>query len=547
MTKIYDSKEYDKMKDIDVFKCTLSNNNKVCEFETKVYKKFKSHVLKQHGDSNIILYYKYGCTEGKCSHFTDDLSKYNRHMEKTGIHKNQKTFKCELCQESFYTQDNLNDHVKTHSDEKLECKYEGCNGIFSTPNSLRNHVRVYHEEIDRVYTCKYCKENFFSKSKHDYHVQKDHKDYTCYLCCQNRICSGNLRRHLINVHNIQLYSCNFPDCDVSFYKNEELNEHLKQVHKIQEKLVFCDECSYYIDTQERLDSHKYYVHPTEKKVYPCIYDHCDYVGKHPSKTKRHVQTQHSLERPFFCNECDATFKQKECLKQHLSIHSNEKKFHCDKCIYKTITQSRLTSHKYWHDKVYKFQCHLCPDKIYPRFASLERHYNDSHSPDLVAHVKKKKEYQVFSFLKEKGIDIQPNYTVNLMKFFNEPCLFVDFYFEYNDIFYLLEVDEEMHSRYGVECDSNRMHKICNYLFLINEQRPVVFLRYNPDNFNLDGKRHTKDTYLRQDRMNELYEFITTYKTANPYSIKYFFYNSVDGTTTITEHPEYNQHMKHYII
>jgi transcription elongation factor Elf1 len=334
---------------------------------------------------------------------------------------------------------------------------------------------------------------------------------------------------------------------VSFYKNIELIEHLQQVHKIQEKLLFCDECSYYIDTQERLDSHKYYVHPTEKRVYPCIYEYCDFVGQHPSRTKRHVMTRHSLERPFECNYCEATFKINETLKQHEAIHRNELIYHCDICEYKTITQSRLTSHKYWHNPNYIYKCHLCDTTTtYNKKSTLLEHIENIHGKDALIGIKKQKEYQTYLFLTKKGLTLKP-YTVNLYTYFQESCLYVDYHFEYDGILYLLEVDEDMHSRYGIECDSNRMHKILNYMFLIDEKRPIIFLRYNPDKFYLNGIKHTKETYDRNTRMEELYEFVVNYKSTNPYAVKYFFYDSEDDTTIITEHPEYNQYIKQYVL
>ena len=48
-------------------------------------------------------------------------------------------------------------------------------------------------------------------------------------------------------------------------------------------------------------------------------------------------------------------------------------------------------------------------------------------------------------------------------------------------------------------------------------------------------------------MEELYNFVINYESSQPYAIKYFFYDSEDETTIITEHPEYNQHIKQYVL
>lgn len=542
--KIHDNEKYEELvKNTSIYKCTF------CDYEIGTYKNFKRHIVSKHVNADINLYYKYGCTQpnstGKnCLHYTDDISKYKRHMGKTGLHDNPKTFICTICNSAFFTNDNLVEHMQTHSEEQHTC-YE-CQSVYTTSNSLRNHVRICHEELARIYTCKHCESEFDAKHKHDHHVQKQHKVYICFVCNQDCGYNSNLNRHLRDVHKLEMFSCVFADCNTTFSKKNELNQHVQDVHKPHEQLVFCGLCKYVIDTQERLDLHIYYCHPTEKKRYPCIYEYCDYIGENPSRTKRHIQTKHSLERPFYCDTCEATFNLKEDLKQHQVIHSNETPFHCDMCDYKTKIMSRLTSHKYWHNKVYKYKCHLCSHS-YCNNAGLSRHVEMKHSPEYILNIKKQKEHQVYLYLTESGLDLKLNLTINLYSFFKEPCLYVDFHFEYNGIYFLLEVDEEMHSMYGVECDSNRMHKICNYLFLTNEQRPVVFLRYNPDNFKLDGVKQTKESYPRKNRMKELYNFVTGYTTTAQYSIKYFFYDSQDETTLITEHPDYNQHMKQYVI
>lgn len=516
-------------------------------FKTNVYQKLKNHIKQNHKDSKIVLRYKYTCelyiNEKLCKYQTDDKSKWKRHLKETKMHGNQPTLQCTLCNKMCYTNHHLNDHMKTHSDEGYICPV--CNDVYSTPNSLRNHVRVYHEIGDKIYTCKDCDEEFDAYSRYQYHREKYHKEYICFICNRDCIFNSNLRRHLRTVHQFSAFSCTFPDCTEQFFKKKELNQHVQEIHTPHVKLIFCDKCPFFIDTQERLDSHCYYVHPDGKKTYPCIY--CDYIGEHPSRTKRHVQTVHRSEKPFECDMCDATFKLKEILKQHQVIHSNETPFHCDKCIYKAKTQSRLTSHKYCHDPDYKYNCHVCVS-VYPRKANLMRHLETAHSPDVIAGVKKQKEYQVYLFLKEKGLDIQGQLTVNLQAIFKDETLFyVDFYFELNGILFLLEIDEEMHTRYGAGCDSTRMHKIFNYMFAIGEERPIIFLRYNPDRFTCDGVKYTYKTYERTTRMEELYEFITTYQTNDPYSVKYFYYDSNDDIPAIAEHLEYDQQVRLYVL
>lgn len=418
--------------------CTDCDDDET-RFKTTREKNLKKHVSSKHPKSNIQFKYKYNCKlrttdEKPCVYKTDDKAKYTIHLTKTKKHGNQPTLQCTLCNQMFYVDHHLYDHVKLHLDEW------------------------------------------------------------------------------------------------------------------QEELFFCDQCPFFIDTQERLESHYTSIHlPKEKKTYPCIYEYCTYIGEYPSSLKYHVITKHSLERPFACDMCTDTFKLRETLKTHEVTHSADTPFHCDTCDFKTKTRGRLTSHVYWHDPVYNFNCHVCP-RVYAALHHLERHLETTHAPDVIACVKKQREYQVYLFLLERGLNLAEQLTINLQSVFKDETFFyVDFHFEFNGILFLLEVDEEMHSRYGVECDSLRMYKILTYMFVKGEERPIVFLRYNPDRFTCNGVKYTHKTYDRTTRMEELYDFIITCQIDNPYSIKYFCYDSNDDTTLITEHPDYNQHIKPYVI
>ena len=59
---------------------------------------------------------------------------------------------------------------------------------------------------------------------------------------------------------------------------------------------------------------------------------------------------HSEERPFACDQCDAKFKTKGCLRSHKHSHSDLRPFECDICSAKFKTKSKLNTHKKTHDK-----------------------------------------------------------------------------------------------------------------------------------------------------------------------------------------------------
>jgi hypothetical protein len=67
---------------------------------------------------------------------------------------------------------------------------------------------------------------------------------------------------------------------------------------------------------------------------------------------------------------------------------------------------------------------------------------------------------------------------------------------------LLEVDEEMHSRYPASCDVQRDFDMCASLVLGSGHKTAI-IRYNPDSFRVDGKPKRVSTKDRQHRLVEV--------------------------------------------
>jgi hypothetical protein len=125
---------------------------------------------------------------------------------------------------------------------------------------------------------------------------------------------------------------------------------------------------------------------------------------------------------------------------------------------------------------------------------------------------------------------------------------VDFYIdEHLDCIIFLEIDEHQH-KYGYEigCDIARMSRILTSLTLAGNSLPILFIRYNPHSFKVDGKNRR---VLKRDREKQLVKFIQEYKSneSRPIDIAYMYYDSdtVDGSVypTLLDHEDYNEKMK----
>jgi hypothetical protein len=102
----------------------------------------------------------------------------------------------------------------------------------------------------------------------------------------------------------------------------------------------------------------------------------------------------------------------------------------------------------------------------------------------------------------------------------------------------LEVDEHQH-KFGYEpsCDMKRMAKVHESLAVAGSNIPIYWIRYNPNEFSVDGE---KGKAARPDREKQLFEYIQKVNMvhAPPMQIKYMYYDIIDGVTEVTLHDNY---------
>jgi hypothetical protein len=94
----------------------------------------------------------------------------------------------------------------------------------------------------------------------------------------------------------------------------------------------CSECDFRANTKIRLASHLFY-----------------------EKTKKENEENGYI---LNCNYCDAKFKDKYRLRNHINTHTQERKYKCNKCSFETYDPSRIYDHKQRHKGV-KLKCYIC--------------------------------------------------------------------------------------------------------------------------------------------------------------------------------------------
>ena len=142
----------------------------------------------------------------------------NSDQEQTPYHNisrfssiNDINIKCRFCDQQFYTNVALGDHIKNyHGGLKfscMDCEYEATQSA-----NLKRHIRNVHEGIK--HQCKLCDHEFTQKNSLTRHVQTMHNGswkYECNQCHFKADIPSTLRNHTLTKHEgieCRRYACN---------------------------------------------------------------------------------------------------------------------------------------------------------------------------------------------------------------------------------------------------------------------------------------------------------------------------------------------------
>ena len=105
---------------------------------------------------------------------------------------------------------------------------------------------------------------------------------------------------------------------------------------------------------------------------------------------------------------------------------------------------------------------------------------------------------------------------------------------------LCETDEVQHKGYPVACEVRRMTDVVAAIRCSGDTRKILWVRFNPDAFFVDGRRCK---VLRKDKMVRLVEFLRTSKPIKDVEIAYLFYDTTNGKPEIFAHKDYDESVK----
>lgn len=360
-----------------------------------------------------------------------------------------------------------------------------------------------------------------------------------------------------------------PECDKAYTRNEHLKVHMR-IHAA-ERPYICEECGLAFMYNHVLKTHmrthtgerpfkctecdatyktsgNLFIHTkthTGEKSHKCT--ECDAAFTVSENLKTHMRV-HTGERPYKCTVCDAEFTQRGSLAGHMKIHTGEKMFKCEICEFECIHKHTLTNHIMIHTGVRPYKCAECDYSSSIKF-NVKDHFKRIHSPEAILRQKKEeaKVEKLFnakypqSFVREYRIDHsclgQPRSHSR-----------VDFLFPNHGKFHVVvEVDEHQHKENSQICETSRINNIVASWCLGGNSVPVVFIRYNPHAFKVDGTTKRTTMVERHKKLTELLDRIKTMEPSQDVHVFYMFYDTEEEVPTVMADPDYYDQVKSWFV
>nr|CAI5843057.1 unnamed protein product [Callosobruchus analis] len=408
--------------------------NFIASISCKIYdaaKKKSSGSGKAHRESFICYNCNYAdhCKEGLIEHMAAGNCQIN-----SSPHKPIK-YDCKQCHKIYTRKITFDDHiVKKHpehialvSSDVLECRR--CDYKTTYKRYLHKH-KLKHPSVNK---CAHCKAVYMSKKLLDAHILSKHPEFVtsvsskilkCTSCDYKTTHEAYLSKHKKCMHSAEaLPTC--PHCNTKFKTKTSLFNHIVQNHpsfasSVTSKVYECSKCSYKTTRRYLLDRHllnhadvtsKFQLSKCERcnvtfkgkqlrdahilkehpnfigsvtsRIHECT--NCNYKTTFKFNLKKHM-LKHCSSRNLTCSQCDASFRSKTMLDNHVSQrHTNlatpseETTHECSQCQYKTEAKSDFDEHMLTHSNVASDlnPCEHC-DMSFKHKAALYNHVIKRH-------------------------------------------------------------------------------------------------------------------------------------------------------------------------
>ena len=229
------------------------------------------------------------------------------------------------------------------------------------------------------YACKLCEEIFETRKLLEAHTSESHGESLLPSCiyCETEFSAECLPN---GEPEEKPYKCRMDGCRLAYKTLSELRKHhMKKCTEsptVKKKPTTypCDRCDKVYATEVAFLNH---VRGFHEQKFKCVCDHCGKGFQAVSTMERHIAMAHSKEKPFKCELCSLTFKQKVQLVHHKRRHTGELPFQCDICGKAFHSKQRARQHMQNVHSDMQVPCPLC-GKIFRSKDYVSKHIYDTH-------------------------------------------------------------------------------------------------------------------------------------------------------------------------
>ncbi|XP_028810252.1 zinc finger protein 341 isoform X2 [Denticeps clupeoides] len=313
---------------------------------------------------------------------------------------------CNFCDKVFSKNFDLQQHIRSHTDADEGRRDPDDHAEVLVQETSQNKSKQVPLN-DSSYQCQFCSNKFNSYFQLKSHMtqHKNEQVYKCVVktCCQTFQKLDSFLEHIRSHQEHLTYHCH--QCSKVFLSLFELGVHQyshsfcpeQNTHK-EHSFYRCMKCQNRYSTQEALEQHLLTVShnfpcPHCQKVFPCEKYFRRHLPTHGVggkfkclickkffKTEHYLKLHsriHSGEKPYKCVVCEATFNRKDKVKRHMLVHDPFKKYKCPfrthlGCTKEFNRPDKLKAHILSHSGIKSFKCQYC-QKAFSRRAHLHEH------------------------------------------------------------------------------------------------------------------------------------------------------------------------------
>jgi hypothetical protein len=307
----------------------------------------------------------------------------------------------------------------------------------------------------------------------------------------------------------------------------------------------------------------------------CTHEGCDKMFITNQHMLQHINGFHLSIRDVACTfeGCNQKFTQQAHLQRHLkAIHLRIRDVACthEGCSQKFSSTGSMQVHvKGVHLGVRDVACtHEGCNEMFTTKQNMQRHYECWHTKDGQQR-KVRKQHRMEQLLsKTYTVDSECHirYAGGCVPDPDKFCSRVDMHIVgITRAITIVECDESGHGAYGLSCELSRMEQAHEGIIkaqfsdmvaavgerkaLVAPQKPVVFVRCNPDGRVVDG---VKERVQREERDAQLLRVLAEIDSGelelpNPLNIVYVGYDMLDGEPVVCYDPAYAEQMRACVV